>query len=82
MRSDWSLQLLMYYIMGLHSENSEIFNNVRYLRIFNAVYNKSYTLDISKIDDKTMYIVSKDIIGYSMIYNNIHKWRDVRRLRK
>lgn len=82
MRSDWSLQLLMYYIMGLHSENSEIFENVKYLCIFNAVYNKSYTLDISKIDDKTMYIVSKDIIGYSMIYNNIHKWRDVRRLRK
>ena len=82
MRSDWSLQLLMYYIMGLHSENSSIFENVRYLCIFNAVYNKSYTLDISKIDDKTMYIVSKDIIGYSMIYNNIHKWRDVRRLRK
>ena len=82
MRSDWSLQLLMYYIMGLHSENSSIFENVRYICIFNAVYNKSYTLDISKIDDKTMYIVSKDIIGYSMIYNNIHKWRDVRRLRK
>lgn len=82
MRSDWSLQLLIYYIMGLHSENSSIFNNVKYLCIFNAVYNKSYTLDISKIDDKTMYIISKDIIGYSMVYNNIHKWRDVRRLRK
>lgn len=77
MRSDWSLQLVMYYIMGLHSKNSEIFENVKKLCIFNAVYNKSYTLDISKIDDKTMYIISKFVLGYNMLSNNIKDWKDV-----
>lgn len=77
MRSDWSLQLAMYYIMGLHSKNSEIFKGVKKLCIFNAVYNKSYTLDISKIDDKTMYIISKFVLGYNMLSNNIRDWRNV-----
>ena len=77
MRSDWSLQLVMYYIMGLHSKKSEIFGNVKKLCIFNAVHNKSYTLDINKIDDKTMYIVSKFVLGYNMLSNNIRDWRNV-----
>lgn len=77
MRSDWSLQLVMYYIMGLHSKNSEIFKGVKKLCIFNAMYNKSYTLDISKIDDKTMYIISKFVLGYNMTSNNVKDWKSI-----
>lgn len=77
MRSDWSLQLAMYYIMGLHSKNSEIFKGVKKLCIFNAMYNKSYTLDISKLDDKTMYIISKFVLGYNMTSNNVKDWMSI-----
>lgn len=84
----WSLQLLMYYLMGLHSVHDE-YKQVRYLCIFNPLKNTSYICDIDNISDESKYKVSHDVIGYKMVndcsyfddnWNLIYdysKWQDV-----
>lgn len=62
---DWSLQLLMYYILGLHSIYNE-YRDIKYLCVFNPLYNESYIVYIPAIDNKSKYIVSNNILGYSM----------------
>lgn len=63
--SKWSLQLLMYYILGIHSIHKE-FRKIKKLCIFNPLKNKSYTCNISDISDKSKYMVSEDVLGYRM----------------
>lgn len=84
----WSLQLLMYYLMGLHSVHDE-YKQVRYLCIFNPIKNSSYICDVENISDESKYKVSHDVIGYKMVNScsyfddNWHlisdysKWQDV-----
>lgn len=78
--SKWSLQLLVYYIMGIHSINKE-FESVEKLCIYNPIENKSYIVKISNIDDKSKYEVSNKVIGYKMAeparYYDYKKWRKV-----
>ena len=58
-----TLQLLMYYIMGLHSSNGQ-FQNVRQLGIFNPILNCAYTIEVDRIPDRVYQAVSRDVIGY------------------
>ena len=58
-----TLQLLVYYIMGLHSVHPE-FNGVKKLGIFNPRLNTAYTVDIATIPQETMDAVSREVIGY------------------
>ena len=58
-----TLQLLMYYIMGVHSVHKE-FQTVNRLGIFNPRLNNVYLLDIEQIPLDTIQKVSKDVIGY------------------
>lgn len=77
--SDWSLQLLMYYLMGIHSVHSE-FQSVKVLCIFNPYKNESRAIVIDNISDEIKYKVSADVIGYQMHYNNpvdYSKWQIV-----
>ena len=64
--SKWSLQLLVYYLMGIHSIHKE-FATIDKLCIFNPIENKSYTVSIADIDDKSKYEVSNKVIGYKML---------------
>lgn len=48
----WSLQLLIYYLMGLHSIHNE-FSSIKNLCIYNPYENKSYTVKLNDIDDKS-----------------------------
>lgn len=59
-----TLQLLMYWRMGVHSKHPE-YRKVRYLGIFNPRLNIVYRIAVSKIQFRTIKTVEKDVIGYS-----------------
>ena len=58
-----TLQILIYYIMGKHSNYLE-FNNIQNLGIFNPRLNKAYSLSVSDISDEIITEVSEKVIGY------------------
>lgn len=62
-KSIHTLQLLMYWIMGQHSGNSQ-FKNISNLGIFNPRLNIVYTLPISKIEPEIIKTVESEIICY------------------
>ncbi len=59
----YTLQLLVYYIMGVHSVHKE-FSNIKKLGIYNPRMNKVYAIDIDSISIEVMNEVSRDVIGY------------------
>jgi hypothetical protein len=80
----WSLQLLMYYLLGIHSIHTE-YQSVSFLCVFNPYENRSYIVNLSDISDETKYKVSNEVLGYKMVadpYGVLSKvdysaWRDV-----
>lgn len=69
--SDNTLQLLMYWLMGLHSHNADgtplydgNFQNIKKLGIFNPRLNSSYLINVSDISTSTINEVEKEVIGY------------------
>lgn len=62
-RNIYTLQLLVYYLMGCRSVHNE-FQNIKKLGIFNPRLNVVYRLDISDIDNDVIKSVSSDVIGY------------------
>lgn len=58
-----TLQLLMYYLLGIHSIHEE-FKTIRNLGIFNPRLNKIYLLETSKISQDIIEQVSSEVIGY------------------
>ena len=58
-----TLQLAMYYIIGIHSVHS-IFKKIKYLGIYNPFLNKTYKIKISSIDDSVFSSICRDVIGY------------------
>jgi len=61
--SGYTLQLLVYYIMGMHSIHKE-FKSIKNLGIYNPRMNKVYTIDIGTISKLVIVEVSKEVIGY------------------
>lgn len=62
-KSEHTLQLVMYYIMGKHSEKP-CFDNIDKIGIFNPRLNKVYLLDINLIPNDIIKTIEKDIICY------------------
>ena len=60
---DQTLQLLIYYIMGTHSNQAE-FQSIQKIGIFNPRMNCVYLKCISDIPQSTINEVSRDVIGY------------------
>ncbi|WP_051533686.1 hypothetical protein [Ligilactobacillus apodemi] len=71
---EYTLQILVYYILGLHSIHHNEFNKIKKLGIYNPELNTAYTIALSDIPEKVFYDVSKDVIGYCMP-KNIKDWR-------
>lgn len=61
--SKQTLQLLMYYIMGKHSTNSN-FKEITKLGIFNPRQNTVYQIAVSEIKASVIKEVSTQVIGY------------------
>ena len=59
-----TLQLLIYYVMGKHSINSE-FNNIKYLGIFNPRKNMIYKKRISDISNNIIKTIEDNVICYN-----------------
>ncbi len=75
-QSKWSLQLLMYWLLGQHSEYSK-FRNVDKLCVFNPFNNESRIVSIAQIQDDVLYDVSKTVLGYKMVDDDVRSWRNV-----
>ena len=60
---EYTLQLLIYYIMGMHSIHPE-FQTIKRLGIFNPRLNTIYLLDINTISEDIIKEVSTSVIGY------------------
>ncbi len=58
-----TLQLLMYYIMGQHSQNKEL-HGITQLGIFNPRLNKVYLKSISEIPRDIIKEIENDVICY------------------
>lgn len=61
--SKHTLQILVYWIMGLHSQKPE-FRSISMLGIFNPRLNTSYTIQTSDIPDEIIDTVEHEVIGY------------------
>lgn len=61
--SSHTLQLLMYYLMGIHSIHKE-FQTIKNLGLFNPRLNNVYLLEIRYISPEIIEEVSSKIIGY------------------
>lgn len=64
--SKHTLQLLMYYILGLHSIHSNDYKHIKYLAIYNPRLNSIYRFPVSEISGETIKKVSDEVIGYSI----------------
>lgn len=60
-----TLQLLMYYLLGIHSVHKEFYDVCR-LGIFNPRLNVIYYIDIQEIPALTIYQVSTEVLGYTV----------------
>ncbi len=58
-----TLQLLLYYILGLHSTKEE-YKGIKKIGIFNPRLNKAYIYDMSKIDKVIIKFIEDNIFGY------------------
>lgn len=63
LNSKQTLQLLMYWRLGVHSIYPE-FKNVQYLGIYNPRKDIIYRLNVNEITEKVIKKVDTDIIGY------------------
>lgn len=60
-----TLQILMYYLLGLHSIHSSVFQKVKWLALFNPRKNVVYYINVKRIPEAVIDEVSRDVIGYS-----------------
>lgn len=63
LKPNYTLQLLVYYIMGMHSIYTE-FASIQKLGIYNPRLNKVYLIDIDTIPIEIINEVSTNVIGY------------------
>lgn len=62
-KKEATLQLLMYYLMGIRSIHEE-FKSITQIGIYNPRLNKVYLLSVSKISREVIEEVSSEVIGY------------------
>ena len=60
-----TLQILMYYLMGLHSIHGSEFQKVKWLALFNPRKHVVYYINVRKIPEAVIKEVSRYVIGYS-----------------
>lgn len=63
LQSKYTLQLLMYWRMGLHSIHPE-YENVKYLGVYNPRMNVVYRLAVTDIPADVISTVEHEVIGY------------------
>lgn len=61
--TQWTFQLLIYYVMGLHTGLIK-FKRIKYLGIFNPRLNKVYRYDVSLVSKDDIKRIEEEVIGY------------------
>lgn len=69
LNSKQTLQLAIYYIMGVHSIYRK-FQNIEKLCAYNPLLNKAYLLDIEDIDNSVLVEICRDVVGYHFTKEN------------
>lgn len=69
-KSDNTLQIVMYYIMGKHSGKTE-FNNINKVGIFNPRLNIAYIKNVDEIPKEVINEIESNVIGYKDTYEEI-----------
>ena len=59
-----TLQVLVYYLMGLRSEHQNYFKQLKFLSLYNPRKNVIYKYDLTKLDKNTKLEVETEVIGY------------------
>lgn len=72
----YTLQLLIYYIMGQHSMYKE-FDSIKKLGIYNPRLNKVYLINVCNISKDIIDIVSRNIIGYGLPKEELKKLQEI-----
>lgn len=62
-KSIHTLQLLVYYLLGIHS-NKEKYSKIKNLAIYNPRLNKVFIINIDEISDETIKVVEDEVIVY------------------
>lgn len=62
-----TLQIVMYWLMGLHSIHVEEYRSLKRLGFFNPRLGSIYTFDIAGIPAETLHEIEVSVIGYSEI---------------
>jgi len=61
--SKHTLQLLLYYILGLH-EQPDTFKPLKYVKILNPRLGRIYSYEIAKVDVENLKHIESEIMGY------------------
>ncbi len=69
-----TLQVLMYYIMGIHSVHPE-FKTIQMLGLFNPLKNESYEIALQDIPDSVFRTVSHDVLGFR-VSDDPSQWKN------
>lgn len=70
LNSQNKLQIITYYLAGLHSDQSHIFKKIKYLGIYNPKSNISYKLTISSITNSIFEEIEKNLKEIYIIPKN------------
>lgn len=65
-QKEHTLQLLMYWRMGLYSVHPE-FQSIKYLGIYNPRLNQVYRIAVTDISEDVIREVEEKVIGYGML---------------
>lgn len=63
-----TLQILIYYVMGLNS-NNKLYKNIKYIGLYSPITNKVWRLSVSRISKELIHKVSMEVIGYDELHN-------------
>lgn len=78
---DYTLQLIIYYLLGVHSYSCD-FSNIKKLGIFNPRKNIVYQYEIKNISNEIIKEIETEVIGYGNqkkvdIHNDIFTMNDI-----
>lgn len=65
--SKHTLQIVMYWLMGLHSIYAEDYRVIKHLGFFNPRLGKVYTLDVADIPAEILHEIEISVIGYDKL---------------
>ena len=74
-----SLQILMYYVMGLHSIH-EHFRNIANLGFFNPRLNTVYICPVSTIPKETIVEIETNVICYGISLSHDHEYNPITKI--